>query len=180
MDSSILDATECFLRQFFGVGTGRLPPAGEPHAAYDPKRGQYAAVRILRDAAARRPVSASRLLAVTGKDLFIPMLSFVYGRAQLGGQVALVSMARLRQEFYGLPGNQPVLLARLRKAVLHELGHTFSLVHCLNRTCAMALAVNIRQLDGKRDEYCESCLILLGQTPWRLMHETALGNPGRR
>ncbi len=177
MDVAILEAAENFLRQFFGVDTGRLPPAGEPHAAYDPGRGQFAAVRILRDTAARRPPGASRLLAVTEKDL-IPMLSFVYGRAQLGGEAAVVSLARLRQEFYGLPASEPVLLARLRKEVLHEMGHTFRLVHCPDRSCVMALAVNIRQLDGKRDEFCESCLILLGQTPWRMMHENTLGNPG--
>ena len=64
------------------------------------------------------------MLAVTERDLFIPVLTFVFGQAQLGGRVAVVSLARLRQEFYGLAPNREVFWSAPLKEALHETGHT--------------------------------------------------------
>jgi archaemetzincin len=125
--------------------------------AYDPRRGQYGSIPALGLLLERCPPDALKLLAVTECDLFIPALTFVYGQAQLGGRVAVISLARLRQEFYGLPPNREVLLQRAWKEALHETGHTFGLVHCADRTCAMSLATNIRHIDAKRAEFCAAC-----------------------
>ena len=138
----------------------RLP---EPEFAYDGGRRQYGSVPVLRELLARRPGDAWKLVGLTGKDLFIPMLTFVFGQAQLDGDTAVVSLARLRQEFYGLPPDPGLLLARARKEALHEAGHLLGLVHCEERRCAMSLATNIRQLDGKSAGFCESCASLLGR-----------------
>ncbi|MBZ5584065.1 MAG: archaemetzincin family Zn-dependent metalloprotease [Acidobacteriia bacterium] len=132
----------------------RLPAPG---FAYDPIRGQYASTELLENLVRRCPPDAFKLLAVTECDLFIPVLTFVYGHAQLGGRVALVSLARLRQEFYGLPPNREVFVERALKEALHETGHTFGLVHCADRNCAMALSTNVRQIDSKRAEFCAAC-----------------------
>ena len=72
----------------------------------------------------------SGILGVTDVDLAIPMLSFLFGQAQLDGRVAVVSLCRLHQEFYGLPADRGLLRERTVKEVLHELGHTFGLAHC--------------------------------------------------
>jgi archaemetzincin len=125
--------------------------------AYDAARRQYGSVPALGALVEQCPQDALKLLAITERDLFIPALTFVYGQAQLGGRVALVSLARLRQEFYGLPANPPVFLERALKEALHEAGHTFGLVHCAERKCAMSLATNIRQIDLKRAEFCGAC-----------------------
>jgi archaemetzincin len=58
--------------------------------------------------------------------------------------------------------------------VLHELGHTRGLVHCADRSCVMALATNVAQLDAKEPRYCESCRALMETT-----HATRLGNTDR-
>jgi archaemetzincin len=139
------------------------PALSEPEYAWDPQRRQYSSSLILRDILARLPRGASRVCAITEKDLFIPMLSFIYGQAQVGGNAAIVSLARLRQEFYGLPANDALLAARARKEVLHELGHTYGLVHCPEVNCAMSLATNIRQLDLKGNGYCADCRALLSE-----------------
>jgi len=83
----------------------------------------------------------------------------------LGGRVAVVSLARLRQEFYGLEPNRDVFLERTYKEVLHEAGHTFGLVHCTERGCAMSLATNVRQIDLKQAAFCGSCGALLRRKP---------------
>ena len=103
------------------------------------------------------PEDACKLLAVTERDLFIPVLTFVFGQAQLGGRAAVVSLARLRQEFYGLAPNREVFLERALKEALHETGHMFGLVHCADRSCAMSLATNVRQIDMKRAAFCARC-----------------------
>ena len=89
------------------------------------------------------------------------MLTFIFGQAQLGGRLALVSLARLRQEFYGLPSDRELLRERALKESLHELGHTFGLLHCREAACTMSLATGIRQLDAKGGGYCAGCAALL-------------------
>lgn len=141
---------------------GVLLPGSLPvQPAWDRARGQYNSFDLLKAVAERRPAHASRLLGLTSCDLFVPMLSFVFGQAQLGGSAALVSTARLDQKFYGLPPRKPLLLERTMKTVLHELGHTYGLVHCADRSCAMALATNVGQLDAKEPRYCEACRVLM-------------------
>ncbi len=156
----------------FGAEPRRLAPLPDPHYAFDAERGQFSSTLILRDALARFPRGASKLLVLTERDLFIPMLSFVYGQAQLDGTVAVVSMARLRQEFYGLPPNRPLLLVRLRKEALHELGHAFGLTHCEDRLCTMSLSTTMQQLDAKGTDFCESCAVLLGEAAAVAARET--------
>ncbi|SPF53269.1 Peptidase, zinc-dependent [Candidatus Sulfopaludibacter sp. SbA4] len=133
--------------------------------AFDAGRGQFGSIPVLEMLARACPADALKLLAITGRDLFIPVLTFVYGQAQLGGRVGVMSLARLRQEFYGLPPSREVFLDRTSKEALHEAGHMFGLVHCADRGCAMALATNIRQIDLKRAMFCASCAAQLRRRP---------------
>lgn len=164
VDPEILSELGVLLGDAYGFAVRRLAPLPEPEHAYDAQRGQYSSILVLRDLAARCPEAAVKLLAVTEQDLFIPMLTFIYGQAQLGGTLGIISLARLRQEFYGLPPNRELLLARARKEALHEAGHTFNLIHCGDKSCAMCLSTNIRQLDLKNDRYCEACSALVRET----------------
>ena len=136
--------------------------------AYDAGRSQYRSIAVLESLSRTCPADALKFLAVTERDLFIPVLTFVYGHAQLGGRVAVISLARLRQEFYGLPPNREIFLERVHKEALHEVGHTFGLVHCADRSCAMALGTNIRQIDGKRSAFCAACAGHLRKRPGEL------------
>ena len=58
-------------------------------------------------------------------DLYIPILKYVFGEAQVGGPCALVLARPLHQEFYGLARDTELLQQRLLKESVHELGHTF-------------------------------------------------------
>jgi archaemetzincin len=125
--------------------------------AHDAARGQYASIPVLKMLARLCPDGAGKLLAVTTRDLFIPVLTFVFGQAQLGGRVGVVSLARLKQEFYGLPANRDVFLQRAAKEALHETGHLFGLVHCADHACAMSLSTGVRQIDMKQPSFCRPC-----------------------
>jgi archaemetzincin len=101
--------------------------------------------------------NGSRILAVTSLDLFVPVLTFVFGEAQLAGNCAVVSIHRLREEVYGLPPNPGLLAERLAKEAIHELGHTFGLRHCDDWNCAMASSHSVEWLDVKGADLCPAC-----------------------
>ena len=140
----------------FGLPMRTLDLAGIDFA-YDAGRGQYASIPVLERALQQCPDDAAKLLAVTARDLFIPVLTFVFGQAQLGGRAAVVSLARLRQEFYRLPADRGIFLERAVKEAMHESGHMFGLVHCADRGCAMSLSTGVRQIDSKSASFCVPC-----------------------
>ncbi len=170
-DEEVLAIVETSLWQEFGFAIQRLEPLPEPSYAYDPKSGQYSSSLIVKRLVELCPADAVRLLALTEKDIFIPMLTFVFGQAQLKGPAALVSLARLRQEFYRLPPNRMLLTARTIKEALHEVGHTFGLVHCRDMGCTMSLATNVQQLDMKGSGFCTGCRVLLRESVARERRE---------
>ena len=105
--------------------------------ALDARRQQYYSTAILQrleKAVGPGCAGAGR----DGCDLYVPVLTFVFGEAQLDGNCAVVSTARLHEEFYGLPPREDLLRERLVKEAAHELGHTFGLRHCADWRCVMA------------------------------------------
>jgi archaemetzincin len=158
---AVLSSMEGALGEAFGLSVRRLGPIEEPALAFNPTRGQWSSVAFLETLLRRVPPGAARLLGVTERDLFVPVLSFVYGQAQLGGKVAVVSLARLRPEFHGLPAAPAVLARRAATEAVHEIGHTFGLVHCLDRHCPMSLSIDLPDLDGKTEALCGACRTLV-------------------
>ena len=130
--------------------------------AYDAKRGQYYSTALLQKIE-RAADPDARILGVTGCDLFVPVLTFVFGEAQLDGNCAIVSTARLRDEFYGLPERAEALRERLIKEAAHELGHTFGLRHCADWRCVMSSSHAVERLDVKTAEFCKSCRVPLAE-----------------
>lgn len=138
----------------------------EPSYAFEPDREQYSSGRILKEILNNEQLCSSskglgKTLGIVDVDLCTPILTFVFGEAQLAGQAAIVSLFRLRQEFYGLPSNRELLLERAKKEALHEIGHTFGLVHCSNSRCVMYFSNSVRNIDGKTVNFCNSCYRLL-------------------
>jgi archaemetzincin len=128
-----------------------------PPASLEAGRNQYSSTKILKEMLQEVPADALKILGVTEKDLCIPILTYVFGEAQLDGTVGVVSLARLRQEFHDLAPNRPLFLERARKESLHELGHTFGLIHCKARECVMYLSNTIGDVDAKGRNFCRYC-----------------------
>lgn len=160
---TVLQAVEHAVEERLGWAVLRLKGLREPDEAHDVRRGQTNSTLVLRAVLGALPAEAVKIIGVTESDLFIPMLTFVFGQAQLNGPSALISVARLRQEYYGMAPDGELLIERLRKETLHELGHTFGLIHCPDVTCAMSLSVNLPQVDVKLGWYCEGCSHMLGE-----------------
>lgn len=140
----------------FGQPSAAWPARGRPEGAFDPRRQQHSSRVMLTWLIERVPHPGSKMLGITDVDLFIPVLTFVFGEAQLGGCAAVVSLERLRH------AAAPALLrARLLKEAVHEIGHTFGLVHCAVSACVMARSPSVAAVDGKLDRLCGDCRIRL-------------------
>ncbi len=151
----LLDLVERGLAREFGLPILRHHGTQRPDQTFDPRRGQHSSGAILRWLLANRPIEARKLVAVTDVDLFIPVLTFVYGEALLNGAAAVVSTARLGDA-------EPALLVpRLLKTCIHELGHTFGLVHCDDGRCVMRRSTNLAGVDMKTAAFCPDCRVRL-------------------
>lgn len=160
IEEEVLTSVGRGLRHAYGFGVKHLAGRAEPDYAFDAQRGQYSSALVLRQMIIQMPGDALTVLGITQRDLFIPMLSFVLGQAQLSGPAAVISLARLRQEFYGLPPDRSLTVARAVKEAVHEAGHTIGLTHCTDSSCPMSLSNNVRHVDTKGAELCASCIVL--------------------
>ena len=124
---------------------------------YSKKRGQYHSTLILSKILSYLPSGNGKIVGITNVDIFTPILTFLFGEAQLGGNGAVVSTHRLRNEFYGLPGDNDLLYTRTLKEVLHELGHTMGLIHCQYYECVMHFSTYVEDIDLKKSQFCPVC-----------------------
>jgi archaemetzincin len=146
------------LTQTFRLQVRIREPWFDPELTYDASRGQYDSNMLLGQLLSGPSEHAMRILGVTSVDLFIPVLTYVFGEAQLGGPAAVVSTNRLRSEKYGLPPDPENLISRLEKEAVHELGHTFGLVHCSDPACVMHASTYVEEIDPKEASFCAACL----------------------
>jgi len=145
------------LAEAFRVPCQIVGPRLDPQFAFHPERQQFHSTEIIQGMQRHAEDGAWRVLGVTGVDLYIPILTFVFGEAQMGGPCSVVSFHRLMQEFYGLPGDIDLMIQRLIKEAVHEVGHTLDLTHCDDYSCAMAPSHAVEWIDLKESVLCANC-----------------------
>jgi len=129
---------------------------------YDPIRRQYNGDKLLKVVDAMNVLGDSKTIGLFNVDLFIPILTYIFGQAQLNGKTAIASQYRLSNERYGMPADENLLIQRFTKEVIHELGHTFGLIHCHTSTCVMRSSTYVEDIDQKEVQLCEKCRVGLG------------------
>ncbi len=157
VDSPALDELGVALSTALPLRYEVLKAGLDPEPSFHVGRRQYFSTDILARMQGYLAPGSWRLLGITSVDLYIPILTFVFGEAQLNGACAVVSTHRLRQEFYGLPPDLDLLRHRLLKEALHELGHTLALTHCDDYRCAMAPSHAVESIDLKSSSLCVAC-----------------------
>jgi archaemetzincin len=132
-----------------------------PAGAFDKKRNQYSSSVILNEirayAAGRQDFH--RVLGVVDVDIFVSGLNYVFGEAYTPGKTALVSLWRLKPQFYGAKADMAVYILRALKEALHELGHTLGLQHCPRSSCVMHFSNSIFDTDKKQSLFCDQCYL---------------------
>lgn len=157
IDGLLLEHLRIELPRSILVDCQILPYRLDPTPAYHAERQQFHSSELLQRMMKLVRENDWRYLAVTDVDLYIPILKYVFGEAQVGGPCAVVSTFRLRQEFYGLNSDETLLRERLLKECLHELGHTLELHHCEDYQCAMASSHSVEWIDLRGQSWCKTC-----------------------
>lgn len=130
--------------------------------AFDSSRLQYNSTKLLELAInSGKLYNDRKSIIITDLDLFVPVLTYVFGEAELNGRAAIASSHRLHNEYYGLPRNDQILQSRMEKEIIHELGHTFGLIHCAENSCVMHSSSYVEDIDLKLPDFCESCKSIL-------------------
>lgn len=131
---------------------------------FDPSRRQYNADRILKAVDDAYGGDSFRTVGLFNVDLFIPILTFIFGQAYLNGRTSIASAFRLGNEGYGMQRDDTIMLERFSKEVIHELGHTLGLIHCHYPTCVMRSGTYVEDIDQKDAAFCTSCKKKLDET----------------
>jgi archaemetzincin len=156
----LLDAVGRGIQRAFGFATAVRPILPSLGFAFDSTRAQYHSTPILEKLSAAVSSDAIKVLALANVDLFIPILTHVYGEAQLGGNACIVSTYRLNAAAGGCHHPEQAE-GRVVKESIHELGHTFSLRHCRDPACIMHYCRSETDVDRKSNELCRYCRVML-------------------
>jgi archaemetzincin len=124
---------------------------------YHSGRRQYDGNKLLKELDSMISPGSVKTVGLFNVDLFIPILTFIFGQAVLGGNTGIASLFRLKNEHYGMPMDKDLLLERFTKEVIHELGHTFGLIHCHVPSCVMRSSTYVEDIDLKKMHLCKNC-----------------------
>jgi archaemetzincin len=104
-----------------------------------------------------------KVLGVVNVDLFVPILSYVFGEAQLGKSCAVVSVKRIQYRKDGSKAPFSLYLERAAKLAVHEVAHTFALTHCRETDCIMKYLPDLDTLDAQEIILCRYCTLELSE-----------------
>lgn len=160
LDPLTINYVEKEVRRHFGFDTEIKSLLQDIDFALDPARDQYNSTLILEELSRIASTDTLKILAISDVDLFIPILTHVFGEAQLGGNACIISIFRLQENIAPLPINES-FQKRVSKEAIHELGHTFNLRHCPDHFCSMHYCRAIEDVDKKSEQFCRYCKVLL-------------------
>ncbi len=151
----LLEEIRGCLKRFFKKETliaEEIPP---PAGLLDRERRQFFSTGLIETIAGMG--YEGMVLGVIDHDLFVPGLNFVFGEADPAEGVAVISITRLREDYYGREVNQEALLQRTLKEAVHEMSHLYSLKHCPDPGCVMHFSNSIADTDRKSLDLCSVC-----------------------
>jgi len=146
----------CLEERFLATAVVR-PPLVVPKSALNSARGQLFFGSLAGRLTAAYEAREELVLGVTEFDLYKTSHQFVFSSSSEAQRCAVVSLHRLRSEFYGDAADVNALFQRLLKESVHEIGHALGLKHCYNARCAMYYSNSVFDTDNKYSHFCEVC-----------------------
>jgi len=161
----ILEATKAELENYLMIKCRIMSKLDVPKESFNRWRRQYNAEIILetlsKTSEAKFIDKSIPTLMITNHDIYYGGLNFVFGLEDPSKGSAIVSIARLRPEFYDEKSDPNVLKERTVKEVIHEMGHYLGLEHCFDTKCVMSFSPSVSDVDEKKRKFCDNCRIKL-------------------
>jgi archaemetzincin len=156
-DKALLEMLRAETARIFSCKVNHKEARTELGQFFDGTRRQYNADSLLQMVDQNYSKAESKTLGLFQVDLFIPILTYIFGQAYLNGRSAVASGYRLVDERYGIKTNRQNYPERFLKEVIHELGHNFGLIHCRNIGCVMQASTYVEDIDLKNADFCPVC-----------------------
>lgn len=156
-EDKVLEAISRDMQVFFNCSTDIAVCNLEMPDYYNPARRQYDANMLIKSLSELAVGKSAKVMGLLRVDLFVPILTYIFGQAELGGSTGVSSLYRLRNELYGLEIDNNLQIERFRKVVMHETGHLFGLIHCLKPGCIMRSSTYVEDIDQKEMAFCSAC-----------------------
>jgi archaemetzincin len=156
MDKSLVEELEQKLQQTFGCPVGTVIDNFDLEKAYDKRQKQYRGIKLLPQLK-KDKAKGDKVLGIVDVDLYSPGLNFIFGQADIAAGTSVISLIRLRQEYYGLAPDESLFRERAVKEAVHELGHTLGLDHCDDAGCVMRFSNALSDTDRKQAAFCGRC-----------------------
>ena len=164
----MIKSVAAHIQGYLNMDTDILPPSPVPAYAFDQKRLQYNAARIIETIERKALRQRKRILGIADVDLFIPVFTHVLGEARQGGEAAVISVYRLLRKRDEKTPPSPLSLERTAKIALHEASHLFNLSHCMDENCLMHFSGSLDDIDNLSFYFCRYCSAHLKETIGRL------------
>ena len=125
-----------------------------PEDAFAPARNRYRAEEILPQLVSDMP-EQGRAIGIIDEDILTSRQDYVFGLAEKGRN-SLVSLTRLREQFYGREPDTQLFKERALKVSMHEFGHSMGLEKCDNE-CIMFGISTLEKMDSLEARFCGEC-----------------------
>lgn len=146
------------VKEFYGYKCIIKPKINFTNSLLTKSKSRYEASKIL-----YKFNSNQNVLIITEKDIAYRRSDDfpewgIFGLGLRPGKTCLVSTFRLKKNV-----TKTILLLRLKKVVLHEIGHNLGLEHCtINKKCMMNDANGtVKQVDREIIWFCKKCRKIL-------------------
>ncbi|RPI17735.1 MAG: archemetzincin [Ignavibacteriae bacterium] len=163
-NTQLIDRIMETLQHTFKTYVNKISLSIDTDSLYSYERKQYFSTGFIEQSAAQTTHFNGKIIMITELDIYVPVLTFLFGEAQLKGKHSIISVCRLHEEFYSGVTNNELLYERAIKEVYHELGHNFGLIHCNDWDCVMHSSNSIEEVDLKGNTYCRNCFGLLSKS----------------
>lgn len=164
----MIKSVAAHIQGYLNIDTDILAPSPVPACAFDQKRLQYNAARIIETIEQKALRQKKRILGIVDVDLFIPVFTHVLGEARQGGEAAVISICRLLETRDEKMSPSSSILERTAKIALHEASHLFNLSHCMDENCLMHFSGGLEDIDNLSFYFCRYCSAYLKEAIGRL------------
>lgn len=128
-----------------------------PEESYNVIRGQNYASVILNKLERVKANQREFIVGLLEEDIYLPDEAFIIGYSDTVLRTAVVSLFRIRQEFYGLPEDDKKVFSRLFKQSIFHLSPLFNLPSCRNPRCINYYSQKMFDIDSKGEKFCDLC-----------------------